>query len=201
MTNIFVGLFFIFFDLPIYLTAWFDIDIELGIYDMVLSLAPSFVGYILIFTGLYSMRGKTKNFTFAQITSGVLALIDFVRWSLLLLGLLDKNETYFLIINYIGTCVILYFTAMGIKDIAQNAQVKLNQKSIMVHTVIWALLHFVNLLVSNNTSDTLSYVIMLVLTVIINLLYIFAFYRVTKKYKKALLLQGTDDKDDIISQD
>lgn len=201
MTNIFVGLFFIFFDLPIYLTAWFDIDIELGIYDMVLSLAPSFVGFILIFTGLHSMRGKTKNFTYAQIMSGVLALIDFVRWSLMLLGLLNKNESYFLIIDYIGTCVVLYFIATGIKEIAQNAQVKLNQKSIMVHTVIWILLHFVNLLITNNSSDAFSQVMMVALVFIINIIYILAFYRVTKKYRKALLMQGSDAVDDIVSQE
>lgn len=190
MLNIFIGLFFIFFDLPIKVTEWFDFDLELGIYNMVVSILPSFVGYILILTGLNSMRGKTKYFTWAQWAAGVLALIDLVRWTCVSLGLLGDDEIAFQIIIFVGMSVMLYFFALGLKDIANAAEVKLNQKSMMVHTVLLIATHFVMHLFSNQMLQEGAYnsaMFLAIAVIVVNVLYIWAFYRMRKKYKNALL--------------
>lgn len=190
MTNILIGLFFIFFDLTINITEYFKIDFELGLYDMVISVIPSFVGYILIFVGLNSMRGKTKKFTYAQWASGILVLVDLIRWTCVSLGLLGDDEIVFQIIIYIGMSIMLYFIAAGIKSIADSAQVKLNQKSMFCHTVILIATHFVMHVFSNNLLSSGLYgtaALLAAFVILINLLYIWAFYRMSKKYKKALL--------------
>lgn len=190
MTNILIGLFFIFFDLTVNITELFEVDFELGIYDMVVSVVPSFVGYILIFIGLNSMRGKTKNFIYAQWAAGILILIDLIRWTCVSLGLLGDDELIFQIVIYVGMSVMLYFIAVGIKYIADSAQVKLNQKSMMIHTVTLIATHFVMYLFSNNLLVSGLYgtaALLAIFVILINLLYIGAFYRMSKKYKKALL--------------
>lgn len=190
MKNIFIGLFFIFFDWTIDITEYFDIDFELGIYDMVISILPAFVGYLLIFIGLNSMRGKTKNFTYAQWASGILTLIDLIRWVCVSLGLLGDDEAIFLVILYVGMSAMLYFIAVGIKDIADVSQVKLNQKSMMVHTIMVITAHFIMRLFSNNLLVSGLYgtaAVLAVFVMSVNALYIWAFYRMSKKYKSALL--------------
>lgn len=190
MVNIFIGLFFIFFDTTLNITELFEFDLELGLYDMVVSILPSFVGYLLIFIGLNSMRGKTKNFTWAQWISGVLVVIDLVRWTCVALGLLGDDESVFQIVIYLGMSAMLYFMAVGIRDIAQTAQVKLNQKSMMVHTVVLIATHCVMYLFRNQLLNSGLFdgaVMLAFFVIVVNVLYILAFYRMRKKYKKALL--------------
>ena len=91
MKNIFLGLFFIFFNIMIYLTKWFGIDFELGINDMAIDILPPFVGFGLIAAGLISMRGKTKNFTYAQWIATATIPLDLLRWTCVFLGVREQK--------------------------------------------------------------------------------------------------------------
>ena len=186
MINVFVGLIFIFFNLPLKITEWFGWDIELGIIDMVIDALPSFVGYGLIAAGLIAMRGKTKNFTYAQLLAVSCLPIELLRWTCASLGLsLEGFGRGLQIIVFIATIAMLYLFIKGLCDITAEAKVNIGQNALRRS---WYVMVIVDLVVfffgtaMQMDGMLIAPSLLGYLDIILRVVFLLFFWRMTKKY-------------------
>ncbi len=189
MLNIFIGLFFIFFDPDINLTEIFSFDLQLGTSDMVIGLLPGFIGYGLIYLGLRSLSGKSKHLTNAQYISAFAMFIDLIRWTCKALGItLGVVNTVFAFITLACFIVMLFFIVQGIKAFADADGININQTKLKISYIFVAVIRVMfDLFGLSILASASGFGIFLsLLLVIAEVVFILRFYKTMKLYYNAL---------------